>query len=57
MSHKDCKIKNYSGFGLKPIFYSGFGYFGCYKKKKSFGLYGFWVFDFLRVFSGVTGSG
>jgi hypothetical protein len=25
ISHKDSKIKNYSGFGLKPIFYSGFG--------------------------------
>jgi hypothetical protein len=56
MSHKDCKLKNYSGFGLKPIIYLGFGSFGCFKKK-SFGLYGFWVFHFLRVFRGVTGSG
>jgi hypothetical protein len=29
MSHKDCKIKNYSGFGLKPIFYSSYMGFGC----------------------------
>jgi hypothetical protein len=38
------------GFRLKAIFYSGFGSFGCLKKKP-FGLYEFWVL-WIRVDSG-----
>jgi len=46
ISHEDSKKQNYSGFALTRMFYPGV------LKTESFGLYGFRVFDFLRVFWG-----
>lgn len=53
--HEDCKNKIIQVLGFPEYFVQVLVNLGLLEKK--FRLYGFQVFDFLRIFKGVTDSG